>query len=769
MGFFSGKKKISVSSVVYNLAGPEADRPDYLKSLVVRNVLTGSNVGMGRAINDGLLDGPGIKLRGTTRWATNSGYSTIVGQSNGEFNVGNNLDTAILRDNIPSDSGETVNLQTSSIGWGTYDIWAEAYVNDNSPALLNTEWAADFNETTNQITITYVDSSTVTFTPTDFDPYSKYIYATYNLTTGEVAGPVVTGPTLSAPFPDLTGWEVEGSTWVRMTYLGTEGDHTHSLKEIQYRDIPSQTYRIDTQDIIHKTWLPLQYFFYKEGGGNSDLDLFFGSNVSGGTFFPFVPLRLNNYQISEDYFPDAYSGGKRLLKRTLNVKMDELLEKIADNPSIGDIDYAYVNFGVSLNVQENSCKKYLYTFFKMLQEAQPTPDALGTWETDMAAAVASVEAWEEWKTAQGDNPLNRTPEPEVIPYPPMPDYSIRVTSNGRPVMNYDMLIKWIGISEEIGTGLGKPDAKFGELWFTQDGSDTYDVKANGVQDTMMPAPPIVVQHTKLFWQDSANTWRSLRISGLIHKNTIYGGKSVDITAWQALEDIDESGFIVPIHDQIYRELALVDSTQMSTACCFIVFNCYTITKQKWYQTGVFKVIVFLVQVYFYGLVQAVTTLVVVAVIEKVAVAIFGDKLGGLIVAIVNVYMMATSMDFSSMSSIELFDHFSKAQNLLALTKAVSDVVVQSINYSIMSKMEEMQEMLQTIEGKMKEIDRLTEQNFGVGGGIIDPMEIVTAKFTLESPDKFLQRTLMTGDDIVDLSMSMIDRFTELSTSTKLPI
>jgi hypothetical protein len=49
------------------------------------------------------------------------------------------------------------------------------------------------------------------------------------------------------------------------------------------------------------------------------------------------------------------------------------------------------------------------------------------------------------------------------------------------------------------------------------------------------------------------------------------------------------------------------------------------------------------------------------------------------------------------------------------------------------------------------------------------MEIVTAKFTLESPDKFLQRTLMTGDDIVDLSMGMIDRFTEITTSTKLPI
>lgn len=767
MGFFSGKKTINVSSVVYNLAGPEADRPDYLKSLVVRNVLTGSKVGMGRAINEGLLDGPGIKLRGTTRWASESGYSTEVGQTNSVIDVGNSLDVDILTANIPSGVGQSVNLQTSSIGWGTYDIWAEAYVNTVDPTLLNTAWTADYNETTEEITITYEDTSTVTFTPVDFDPYSKYIYATYNLSTGEELGPIITGSTEPAPFPDLTGWTVDGDTWTRITYLGTEGDHIHSLKEIQYRDIPLQTYRIDTQDIIHKTWLPLQYFFYKQGSGNAALDLFFGSDVSGGTFFPFVPLRINNAPLTDVTYPEVYSGGKRLLKRTLNVKLDELLEKIEDNPSIGDIDYAYVNFGVSLNVQENACKKYLYTFFKMLQEAQPVPDALGTWGIEMAAAVASVTAWNEWKSNQV-GATTQTAEPVIIPYPTLPDYSIRIASDGRPVMNYDMLIKWVGISEEIGSGLGKPSAKFGELWFVQDGSDSYEIVANNVSDGVMPAPPIVVQHIKLYWQDSINTWRSLRISGLAHKNTIYGGKAVAITAWEALADTDESGFIVPLHDTIFKQLSLSDSTQMSTACCFVVFNCYTIVKQKWYQTTIFKLIIFIIQVLFYGLVTALIIMATTAAIEKVATAIFGDKLGGLIVAIINVALVVSGANLSSLSSIDLVNYFSKVENLLALTKAVSDVVVQSVQYSIMEKMEEMQDMLSTIEGKMKEIDRLTKQNFEIGNGLIDPYDIVTAKFKLESQDKFLQRTLMTGSDIAELSMSMINDFTELTTSTQLP-
>ena len=65
---------------------------------------------------------------------------------------------------------------------------------------------------------------------------------------------------------------------------------------------------------------------------------------------------------------------------------------------------------------------------------------------------------------------------------------------------------------------------------------------------------------------------------------------MDISAKEALEDVEESGFIIPLHEGVYRAMGLKDSTQMATACSFMVFNCYQVVKKKWYQTGIFKII-----------------------------------------------------------------------------------------------------------------------------------------------------------------------------------
>ena len=68
MGLFSSTK-IYVSSTVYNLAGDEINRPDYLKSLVLGNLLTKTDMDIADTIQSGYIKGPGIKLRNFFRWA----------------------------------------------------------------------------------------------------------------------------------------------------------------------------------------------------------------------------------------------------------------------------------------------------------------------------------------------------------------------------------------------------------------------------------------------------------------------------------------------------------------------------------------------------------------------------------------------------------------------------------------------------------------------------------------------------------------------------
>lgn len=783
MGFlddlFGAETITSVSSVAYNLAGEEAGRPDYLKSLVASNVLGSNKFSMGETISSGYLKGPGIRLRHIPAWSARTGYDGIVGLSTGTIKTGDSIDDAVLIAEIPHAVDETVQLQRSSISRADFTYWAEQYVLTNHPKLYNTAWVADYIESTGEIKIIYVDLSEDTFTPTDFDANSQYLYASYVLTKVGTAGLVTTGTVIflgsGDPFPSTTGWDNVAGVWVKETYKGqaTDGDYTYSLKELMYFDTTARSYRIDTQIITHKIWLPMQYLIYKCDSGNVNLDAMFSDSTSMGDFFPFVPIRLDNKFVSDSFLPDAYAGGKKVLKKAVNANLDDLIAKVEDNPSLSDIDYAYVVFGVSLNVEENACRKYLYHFFKALQQEQPTADAIGDWEAAMALSAASVASWKEWNTTQYDNPLASLSEPEVIPYPALPSYSLQVTSQDRPVMNYDMLIQWSGIKEETGFGLKIPTAKRGDLWFEISTTDSYAVDMYSLpkssDDGVISVTPVTVEHIFLHWQETNNSWRSLKISGLKHRNMIYNGVSVNITAAQALNDTDESGFIIPLHAEIYSSMPLIDGTQMSTACCFIVFNCYTEVKEKWYQTDLFKIVIFAVQAIYYGLPTALATLAATKAIEVVAVAVFGEKLAGTILAIANVILIVNGNVPADGSSATTYANMMRAENLLKLTMAVGDGVSAYLKASANEVMLDTQNMMQDYESKMSEVQKLFEQNIGYSQGLIDPMQLTNStRSAAESLDSFLGRTLMTGTEIAELSTSMLSRFAELTLSTDLP-
>ena len=62
MGFFGNKKKRYVSSTVYNLAGDEDKRPNFLKATVIGAVIGGKD-SLAQAIQDAYATGPGTRLK----------------------------------------------------------------------------------------------------------------------------------------------------------------------------------------------------------------------------------------------------------------------------------------------------------------------------------------------------------------------------------------------------------------------------------------------------------------------------------------------------------------------------------------------------------------------------------------------------------------------------------------------------------------------------------------------------------------------------------
>lgn len=368
-----------------------------------------------------------------------------------------------------------------------------------------------------------------------------------------------------------------------------------------------------------------------------------------------------------------------------------------------------------------------------------------------------------------------------------------------------MTIGWNYVSETTHSGQAWSGAKQGQLRARYAGDITLTRKNIRTASNSGSAKKLEVTYTfysmqeyELLWQDGNNTYRKLRVLGLNHNNRVYKNKSVHIDVAEAMGDAEESGFIIPLHTNIYRSMSLVRSTQLSTACSYLVMNSYKKVKQKWYQTGAFKIVVVVVAVVvsvftagaggagilgaygavgaslgFVGLAavivgavaNAIAAMVLISIITKVSTALFGDKLGFIIAAIASMVAMNVGTALSTGTSLStLASEMMNAQNIMQLTSSVGNGISQYINASTAATIQKAEKVMQQYNTDMMAINKQYEEMFGTAGqGVIDPMQFVS----MESLDSFLSRTLMTGSDIADLSLDMIGNYSDMTLNTDL--
>ena len=645
-----------------------------------------------------------------------------------------------------------------------------------------------------------------------------------------------TGPTVTT---DTGPWSEVHASWFKDEYQGQDPlvDRLWSLKSFMYQDqtahvepvtteetttedigggvikttvtttvtdtiVLDRSYRIDTQDITLQSFEGPYVFIYEIGSGIPAIDAMVDVEVPEEQYFPFIPVRLDNKFIDNDAFDDElYKIAKKAYKKSVGGKFAELIEKIEDNENLKDIDYAYCVFGVSLNVKELTCREYLYRFFKKLMLSQSfSEEAYENWQEANEEYTEAYEVWQDWKAAQaiGTDPLFGTPEPVVPPYPSLPSTEVKVSSQGEvSESNLDMRISWQTITETTGVGQAKPDAKKDDLWF-----------GPVVRRKMFTGPYnsrfIDVDIVDLYWQDSDTTWRKLNLVGLVHRNYVYKGKYVETSLKEALEDEEESGFIVPLHNETYRSMPLVKSTQMATACCFIVFNCYIIKKIKWYQRSWFKIFLIIVIVAisiafppFGGagagilgsaasvgaalgfsaglaiLIGTVANMVAAAILMKiigyVSVAVLGDKIGAIVAAVASVVAITVGTGMMNGGSFaQSLGSLGSATNILNLANAAG----QGVQGYVQASIQDMQKSLQTFQEQMaqesEKLDDLYATNIGTDRAFFDAMSLIShEQYYPETREVFLSRTLLTGSDNIELSLGYITNFVSATLSTDL--
>lgn len=812
MGLFSAKKTITVASTVYNLAGDIDKRVKFLKTVMVGAIRSPSKAGIGEQLTKAYLRGPGMNLRTFARWARSSHYTMLVGQVSTSLALGNSIDRGALAQQIPHAVGETVALQTAEINLAGYTYWVDRYLANNMPEVLNTNYRVDFDEPTKRVSVILSNGSVINFAIPDYDPNGQYLFASYTILGGAETGPFTRNPAVEGPLPSTSGW-----TLIRDERFGSElhrtyekygqatqdpgSDKARVLREEMLqvtRDNGSTAYQTGYQYNTVQSWSPMKVMIYPRGSGNPTLDAMFNPKISEAAFLPYIPVRIDNNFIGTDRLPEVYQRSKKAVKKAIDGSFDEIVEKIADNDSLKDIDYAYIVFGVSLNTKENAAKRYLYEFFQEIMLGQDLSGAgYLAWKREWQAAQQQNERWQEWRAAQiieGD-PLFGTPDPGMATYPQPPAVSVQINTPSVTFMNYDMQIYWSGVTESSGSGQKN---KVGELWWEIVGSEVF-TQVGYTEGYPVPYDAYQMDHLRLNWQVDHDTWRALDIYGLNHRNVIYGGKAVETGAIQALGMAEESGFIIPIHEGIYRRMPLVEATQMSTACCYLVFNSYTIVKQKWYQTDWFKIllviIIIVITIWTGGLggssigllgtnaavgaalgavgtaaiiigaiANALAAMILAQIISTASTAIFGEQVGAIVAVIASVIaIQAGTAYFNGTSMAANMGNLMSAENIMKLTVAAGNGYSEYMKAGAQESMNKTQELLAEYADESQKLVEAYQQNLG-GTGLDTDLS-----WFIEPPEAFFTRTLMTGMDVADLSLNMVGQFSDITLSTDLAI
>lgn len=889
MGLFSSKKKITVGSTMYNLAGAIEDRIQYLPTTINTKIIAGNAGSIGETITNALLRGPGMRMRTFSRWARNSGYNTAIGLQQSKLSLGSNIDPTAIAASIPHAPDEDVVIQTAEIAQADYGYWADQWMLANHPDQVSADYEIDMDEETNVISILFGGLVTYTFTPANFDINSAYLYISYMLVKRNSTGPLVPGTETpvadEASLPDTSDYTLISSTptaksedledeelteisysdatpptsstvttphtdsysdvetvYEKVTYSGQNGSGSAllSLRSIQTNfkvgyiktvvtveeteeDIGggvikttkvttttqsidfNWSYRQDSQEITLTQWSPMTVIIYKEGSGNPTYDAMFLADDSMGAFMPFVPLRKWNRFIDTDYEPETYAWTKKAVKKSMDKKISYINDQLKDNDSIGDIDFAYLSYGVSLNTKEKSGLKYIYKLFQNLNGRGAGGQAEhNAWVTAWNLANAAQTQWAAWKTAQGNSadPLYGTPEPMQLPYPAQPTKQLRIFSS---TANYDMKISWTGIYEAVDQpGLGRPGAKKGDLWFVVNSENLFPellVSGGSLDDRVL-----VNGLTTLYWQDEADSFRALGITGLYHTNTVYRGKGVGIRGTNALNDPEESGFIIPLHEGILREMSLKDSTQMSTACSYMVLNYYQVTKKKWYQSSWFKIVLIVVVIVItvvsagsgaasagvlgtaasvgaaIGLagtaaiiagaaINAVAGMLIAQLITRAATALFGPEIGAIVGAIASVAVLSMGTSLANGgTAMGGLQSMTSSVNLLKITTAAGDGLAKAQAGKIEDINRDMLKLQENYKTEMMSIYNAWTENLGFNKSTIDISQLTESArvdHVYEQLEGFLARTLLTGSEIASVTNGLIEKFTAVSLNTEL--
>lgn len=743
MGLFSSKTVINVSSVSYNIAGDAKDRTQFLKDRMV--YFRAAGLGIAGNMSAAYRKGQGVRLKQAYRYAA----SLPQGVPSASIDL---YKTSDLENEIQS-------LLDSEHGPDVYKVMDSSFALGDVTSTVEQHLGARFgwDPITNKMSRPPVDIDPL-FTEDTNVQWGEYKKVPPGIPVPTFHDKITIELRHTNPNSALPDYSYE---FVRPA---THQERTVTLN-VRVQEVETEEYVSLDFPIGNGTYPTLDAYYANRNGWNDY-----------NSFFPVIPLRVENLDLMRDSNKRSVAYRQKIkLGKLLGVDVKALAEQINENVNIKDIDHAFLVIGANLGSKSKAEQDYLFHFW------------FRCWEYQVASRdEAAYAAWRSTPT----NSRNK-PEMNVL--------RIKDPEDGEKA--YEIVIEWNYITKTQTNG--RFELSPGKL---AKKGDVQIIKGTGSQDNFY------VRTVQFFVESSTITIRkqitdgyyiSLVISGAMHKNYVYSGKTVETTAWNALNDPDEhSGFIVPLYMPIFNSLDIKRRTQLAEESKYMVFNCYKVSKKKWYQTGVFKIVLAIVLIVITvitwggasgsaaGIWSAVANFAVsmgisaalLVALAKFAVgyvisliigkmqgafiSLMGERLGRIFAAIVTIVASIYAGGGNMSSAFTSGTGLVNAVNIINATGQVFSAYTEG---TLIERQKDMEAYVDQVKEEQKKIDELTAGFFGDGNNVsIDTLLSIQQILREESPDVFISRTLMSSSEIIDMTYGMVSDMVSIEIHTRLP-
>jgi hypothetical protein len=471
-----------------------------------------------------------------------------------------------------------------------------------------------------------------------------------------------------------------------------------------------------------------KYFMYLDGLGTyPDLDdIYTTAPTTAGTFFPFVYYRFNNIAENVNTTTPSYLTNKKLSKE-LGVDYDTVAEGINSNPAINGVEQAMMLMAVPADTTNQMEMRYLFDFFNARHGALPSPH----------------------KTIQSDEIEARlqgnfdTPSSAIV----IEDARFKMALNNTGI--YKRTI--VGVLGPVGTCT------------TSTAVNSLSIGIADLQGmlTTLGVPKRIHTYRK---QVSTITYEEIQVVNLSLTYYILNGYSV--TA-----DEEDNILLIPIDKAITDSYNILEREQLYARSLHFVFNSVQIIKIKWYQTGAFKIFMYvaaiIITIYsggtaativanlMAGLFTQAAISVLILVLEqiiftylfKVFVKVVGIKAAFILAVIAAIAGTVQAIDAGSIAGAPW------ATELLAMSTGLTAAGSRAIH----EEMDDLLSEMSAYEKEMKKEMELIEEKIL---SLDTSMHLSPFIVFGETPDEFYNRTIHAGN-IGILSVDAVSNYVEM--------